>query len=389
MADDPATLRGSLILAAGAMTVMSGAAIAPALGRMHADLSMGTGEGVDRLVLILPAIVILFLGPAIGHLASRVPPRIFLCASLVVLAVVGAIGGLASGYTWLFLTRTILGLATAAVLCAATAAILRFYDGPARGRMMSAQTACNTVSGVVFIVCGGLLATVDWRLAFLVYLFALPVAALAWREEWGATTGRTIDARPASGIGHDLPLLALVVLAMGGFYLLPTQVPFLHDRIDGPAQAALVIGAGTLASAPFAMLSPRAAQRIGRLPTSLAGIAVMAMGNLMMVLATGPLIATVAAVLIGGGFGLILPLAILMVMERAEPGGREAKSGWVASALYCGQVFAVAFATLLHGFGAVTPFAVFAFALSCGLLAVGVGAMTSIATWRRASHKNE
>lgn len=56
-------LRAPLILAAGAMTVMSGAAIAPGIGELHLALTSGGGKGIDRLVLILPAIVVLFAAP--------------------------------------------------------------------------------------------------------------------------------------------------------------------------------------------------------------------------------------------------------------------------------------------------------------------------------------
>jgi len=363
----PDKLRAPLILAAGAMTVMSGAAIAPALGELHLALTSGGGKGIDRVVLILPAIVVLFAGPVIGRISSEISPRTVLCFGLVLLATAGALGGLATSYIWLFLTRTLLGVATAIVLCAATAAIVRFFEGPARGRMMSAQTACNTLSGVVFIACGGLLATLNWRLAFAIYLLALPVAILAWRLDWGQVVKAPARQHNTAGLHDDLPMLGMIVLAMGSFYLLPTQVPFLREIVSGPAQAALAIAGGTLASAPCAMLAPRLSQLIGRRNTMAAGTAAMALGNLAMNLAGGPLVATLAAVLVGSGFGLILPLAILVVMDRTAPADREAKSGWIASAIYCGQVFAVVFATSVAGLGNTVPFAMAAGVLTGGL----------------------
>ncbi|WP_269584451.1 MFS transporter [Roseibium sp. Sym1] len=370
-------LRAPLILAAGAMTVMSGAAIAPALGELHLALTSGGGKGIDRFVLILPAIVVLFAGPLIGRMSSWISPRIVLCFRLALLAVAGALGGLANSYGWLLVTRGLLGVATAIVLCSATAAIVRFFEGPARGRMMSAQTACNTLSGVVFIVCGGLLATLSWRLAFAIYLLAVPVAILAWRLDWGDVLEAPAKQHGGAGIQDDLPMLGMIVLAMGCFYLLPTQVPFLQGVLAGPAEAALAIAGGTLASAPCAMLAPKLSRLLGRRNMMASGAGAMALGNLLMTLADGPLAATLAAVLVGSGFGLILPLAILVVMGRTGAPDREAKSGWVASAIYCGQVFAVVLATSAASWGNTVPFAI-----SAGILAGGL-VVALLAIWVR------
>ena len=104
MASESHPLRAPLILAAGAMTVMSGAAIAPALGKLNQELSSGTSAGIDRFVLILPVIVVLFAGPVIGQLTVRVTPSIGMPSGLTLLGFIDALGGLASSYVWLFVT---------------------------------------------------------------------------------------------------------------------------------------------------------------------------------------------------------------------------------------------------------------------------------------------
>jgi predicted MFS family arabinose efflux permease len=368
---------GAVLLATGAATVMSGAAIAPALSGLHADLAPpGTSPGLARFALILPALVVMLSAPRVARSLAGVSPRTVIAGALCLTAAAGAGAALAQGYAGFLALRAVLGLATAAALAAATAAIARRYDGAQRVRMMSAQTGANTLAAVVFILSGGALATVDWRLACLLYLLALPVAAAAARLDW---TDRSEPARGPSrgGAAPTGGPVATILAAMAAFYLLPTQVPFLPGVAAGPLQAGLVIGLGTLASAPAAMLSGRAVAALGAAGAIGTGFALIGLGAAEMALASGPAAGALAAVLIGAGFGLIVPAATVEAFARVSDAQRGALSGRIAAALCGGQVLAMVHATLAHGAaGATAPFWAVA-----GLVAAVGGGMAAL-TWR-------
>jgi MFS family permease len=364
---------GAVLLATGAATVMSGAAIAPALSGLHADLApAGTSPGLARFALILPALVVMLSAAQVARRLAEMSPRTVIAGALCLTAAAGAGAALAQGYPGFLALRAVLGLATAAALAAATAAIARRYDGAARVRMMSAQTGANTLAAVVFILAGGALSTVDWRLACLLYLLALPVAAAALRLDWTdrpVPTAAAAAGMPATAAGP----VATILAAMGAFYLLPTQVPFLPGVAAGPLQAGLVIGLGTLASAPAAMLSGRVVAALGVRGTIGTGFGVIGLGAAEMALASGPAAGVLAAVLVGSGFGLIVPAATVEAFARVSDARRGALSGRIAAALCGGQVLAMVHATLAHGAaGPTAPFWAVA-----GLVAAAAGVLVA------------
>lgn len=363
-----------VILVTGTTTVMGGAAIAPGLAEIHTTLAAPDASPMlARLALVLPSIVVMFLAPTITRQTAGIEPRRLVVGALCLVAVFGALAGLSSGYSGFLLSRALLGLAVAAALTAATTAVAHRYEGVARARMMSIQTAMNTLTAVVFILAGGFLASVDWRLACLLYLLVLPVALAAWRLDWGKplTLGQGGRGSPSPAAFTRWPIAAILT-AMAAFYLLPTQVPFVIGTTQGPVAAGLVIGLGTLASAPAAFTSARLAVTIGPRGVMAIGFALIAFGCLEMSLISGVLAGVLAAVLIGTGYGLTIPVATFTAFGNAGPGERRAISGQVASALCGGQVLAMLYATLAQALGGPSaPFWSVAILISAGFLLRG------------------
>ena len=361
----PRPSRAAVIWAASACSVMSGAAIAPAIPGIEAALSGATDNAAfwARTALILPPLVIVFFGAMIGRMTGQVDQRRGFVMALCALALLGGLGGLATGPFTLLLSRIALGIATAAVLCFATAAIAGHFAGPERATVIGKQSAANTFGGVIFVLMGGLLAQISWQAPFMLYLLALPVAVMVAGYDWG-TPQNTHRESPA--LRPLLPNLVTLWIAMTAFYLLPVQVPFVPLIIETPALAGLVIGCATLTSGIVSLLMRRMAPEQEPLIRKLA-LALIALGLIECSLAQNLMAYLLAAALIGAGFGALLPLVVRQLMSQSTPATAHAISGLIAASLYAGQVSAAIFAPLAGLVDRRLPFA--ALAVVAGLVA--------------------
>ncbi|MFW2543706.1 MFS transporter [Primorskyibacter sp. 2E107] len=357
-----APTRRAVIWAASASAVMSGAAIAPAVPLMDAALS-GAATGWGRVALVLPALVIMLAGPWIGRQTARMDQRKGFVLALCALAGFGVLGGFAPGFVWLLLSRVGLGLATAAVLCFATAAIAALYQGAERAQVINRQSAINTFGGVVFVLLGGLLSQMGWRVPFVLYLLALPVAFFASGFDWKPAL-RQGTVRP------DLaPLkrpLATIALAMTAFYLIPVQAPYMPALSAAPALAGLTIASATLVSGITSWKIAALMEAVPERSVEVAAIGAVILGLVEFGLGASVAALLIAAMLLGAGFGVLLPLTVRRIMAAGRPETANATAGLIASALYAGQVSASALALLVSGGGAGAPF----IALAAGLALV-------------------
>ncbi|WP_425101101.1 MFS transporter [Tropicibacter sp. S64] len=363
VAEDLPTLapsRRGVIWAASACAVMSGAAIAPAVPLMEEALAGGASVW-GRIALVLPAFAIMLAGPAIGRRTAQMDQRKGFIAALCALAGFGILGGFAGGFAWLLMSRIGLGLATAAVLCFATAAIAVQYQGAERAEVVNRQSAINTFGGVVFVLLGGLLSQMGWRVPFVLYLMALPVAFVVSGFDWKAPV-RQVSARP--DLATLKTPLATIALAMTAFYLVPVQAPFMPAVRDMPALAGLTIAAATLVSGLTSWRIAALMQAVREETAEAAAMAAVILGLMEFGLGTSVPALLIAAMLLGAGFGVLLPLTVRRIMAAGPPETANATAGLIASALYAGQVFASLLALLLSAGGAGTPFVVLSLALA-------------------------
>lgn len=351
----PAPSHRVIIWAASACAVMSGAAIAPTIPAIEAALS-GTAGGsfLGRVVLVIPAVVIMLTGPWIGRQTGRVDQRLGFVIALCAMAVFGALGGLANGFGWLIATRIGLGVATAATLCFATAAIAVLFQGPARGLVITRQAAVNTFGGVIFVLLGGLLSQLGWRIPFSLYLLTIPVAYFAWALEWQPPTATSHQADMSdtgSWRSIQIPLL-MVGMAMTAFYMIPTQVPFLIVLADNSALSGLAIACATLVSGIVSLNIERLTDIAGPAAITLAAVFIGVLGLIDLGLASSVFAILLAACLVGIAFGAVLPLLVKQLMAGGTPKTANVIAGFIASALYAGQVAASALALGLSHIGA-------------------------------------
>jgi MFS family permease len=368
------------VLAVSSLTIMANATIAPSLPGLAATFAdVPNIETLSGLVLSLPSLAIILTAALFGALADRIDRKRLLIIAMALYAVGGASGLVATTMTGLLMGRVLLGVGVAGTMTIATMLAAEFWTGQARVQFMGRQAAAISAGGIVFLLLGGLLAEVSWRGPFLIYLLALPFAALAWvvlplRQPASPTSTQTkapLDWAVIARIG------SLAFFTMTMFYIIPTRLPFLMADIGitSPSATGFAIAAVTATSIISALIFPRLRARLS--PVAIFGLSylLMAVAYALIATATG-LAQVVAGTLIAGlGLGATMPNQNSWLMAEVTEAARGRSAGILTTLVFAGQFAAPLIAGLLASVASLSAvFGLFAAALAAaGITLIAIG----------------
>ncbi|CAM3403201.1 MFS transporter [Deinococcus saxicola] len=328
------------LLLLAALTIMSGATIAPALPAMQAHFADQPNSALlVKLALTIVGLAIALSAPLSGVLADRFGRRPVLIGSLLLYALGGASGLIVSSLGALLVGRVILGLAVAGTMTAGGALVNDLFTGPARGKFLSQQAAFTSFGGAVLLPLGGLLAGVGWRAPFAIYFTSLLILPLVFRLPRGrqvAEISPEPEGRAAWGAIGLVYALALAYMVI--FYLMPAQGPFLMKFLGAsPAATGLLLGAFTLTAAITSLTYSRFSGRFDARKVAALGFGLVAGG--WAVVSQGQNIAGVVPGLIvaGLGGGLVLPNLYTWLADITPSAWRGRIVAGMSSAVFLGQ----------------------------------------------------
>ncbi|MEO0377719.1 MAG: MFS transporter, partial [Cyanobacteria bacterium P01_A01_bin.17] len=213
--------------------------------------------------------------------------------------------------------RALLGLAVAGIMVSATTLIADYFNGDQRANFMGLQAAFMGFGGVLFLSVGGFIADLNWRLPFLIYLFAwllLPLMIWVIYEPEKIAAAASNDSGEQNALSRlPLKLLALIYasafLMQVIFYLIPTQLPFYLKQIAGAdaTRSGLAIALSTLFSAIASLNYGKIKQRFSFISILALAFSLMGLGYIGI-----GLVGTYWSVLLvlipaGLGLGLLMP----------------------------------------------------------------------------------
>lgn len=360
-----ATGRKAALLLIACLTVMAAATIAPALPRM-ADAFRGVAsvELVTKLVLTAPALAIGLFAPLAGAIIDRFDRLTLLRGSLVLYGLAGAAGYVLHDLQAILASRFALGVAIAGTMTTTTALVGDYYRGEARARFAAVQSFAMSLGAVVSVGLGGLLADVDWRMPFLLYLsgWAALIPAILFLDEPLRGTARAPEEGDAHRVarGRVAAAYAITLFAVVMFYMTPVQLPFLVRAIgvESSAAAGAAIAVSSLAAAAGAAAYPRLRRFNSVLAVYAWAIGAMAVGYGLIGIAGSYGAVIVGVVASGFGVGVFFPNSSLWVLALAPPRLRGRLVGGLTAAIFIGQFLSplllepvVAFTSLGTAFG--------------------------------------
>ena len=130
------------------------------------------------MIVTIPSIMIMLFSLFSAKLVMVFRKRTIVIAGIMLYILGGAGSAVTTSFTLLIISRMILGIGVGLIMPLSNVLIADFYDGVERERMIGLGTIFINIGGVGGTLLAGLLATFNWRLAFLVYLLGVPVLIL-------------------------------------------------------------------------------------------------------------------------------------------------------------------------------------------------------------------
>lgn len=316
--------------------------------------SFDVGVAAASVVVSAFAFLRLVFAPAGGVLVSRLGERPVYLTGLLVVAASSFATAAAQSYAQLLVFRGLGGIGSTMFTISAMALLVRLAPPRARGRVSSAYASSFLIGGMLGPVLGGLVAGWGLRAPFIVYGVALVAAAAVVAIGLSGTRLRAAtpeqNGRPAMTLAEAWasPVFR-AVLATGvangwtNFGVRMAVLPLLATAVlDRPWVAGAVLAVGSVGTAATLQFSGRLADRVGRRPLVLVGMAVMGVSMGLFGLATHESLSTTAGLAVlfaltlvsGVGAGLVNPAQQAAV---ADVVGHERNGGKVLSTFQMSQ----------------------------------------------------
>ena len=209
------------ILSISLLTVMAGAAIAPALGVISAHFE-GRNPLFIQLIVSLPALFIILTNLVFPWLCRLMKTRTLALTGLALYLLSGA-GAFFVDNIWVLLAfRALMGVSVGMIMPLSTGLLAYYFPPEEQAGLMGLSAAMNQMGGVVATFLAGMLAGISWNYAFLVYLLGLIaiilVAAFLPNERLSGRGGVSL-----SLLKRFHPSVVGMFLVMILFFIYPTN----------------------------------------------------------------------------------------------------------------------------------------------------------------------
>jgi MFS transporter, DHA1 family, tetracycline resistance protein len=349
--------------------------------------SFDVGITAASLVISVFALVRLLFAPLSGRIVSRFGEVSTFNVGLAVVALSTGACAFAGSYWQLLILRGLGGIGSTMFTVSALALLIRLAPVAMRGRATGLWATGFLLGNIVGPLVGGGLAAVSLRAPFLVYAAVLVlvagVAALLLRGRTGESTESAAAGPPArfrDALGHPTYRAALVASFANGWAVIGVRValvPLFVVEVLGQPESwgGIALAVFAVGNAATLLISGRLADRRGRRPPALVGLAVSGVATVVLGFLTSPPLFLIASLVAGMGGGLVNPP---MNAAVADVLGSRARGGTVLAGFQMSADLGAIIGPVLAG--ALAEFAGFpsAFAVT------GAVALVALGFWVRA-----
>ena len=325
------------ILSLSLLTVMAGAAVAPALGVIRAYFS-DASPVLIQMVISVPALFIVLTNARFPALCTRFRARSLVLAGLFLYTVGGCAAGAFSNIWLVLLMRALVGIGVGIIMPLSTG-LLSFYYPPERlDGLMGLSSAMNQMGGVVATLLAGLLANLSWRASFLVYLMGFLSILLCLLFLPNDSIAPAKGERVRGTFRSYLRYILAMFLLMSSFFLYPANFA-LETTAEGliPQQfIAVIMAMMDFVAFLGGLLFVRCKLLLGGKMRLLAPILFLA-GYLLLALPGGWAGTLTGSVLVGFANGVGIPFLISQASVRAGRAAATTVIPLLSAALYLAQ----------------------------------------------------
>ena len=338
--------RNATLLLGSAMTVLAGATIAPALPAMsRAFQDIPNADFLVRMLLTVPALFSAIGAPFSGFLLDRWGRKPVLVVAVILYGLAGASGYVIGSLYGILASRALLGLAVAGTTSGFTTLIADYFSGRKLSKFLGYQAAFMAFGGAVFLLVGGILADIDWRLPFLLYLYAFGIllgVLFAIDEPQAQKTAgeqQFQDDTAAVPYRSVAPIYVLAFALTMLFFIGPVLLPFLLTDLGeiSNSQIGLALAVSVLVGGVFSLQYQRLKQRLSFQGINVVVFLAIGLGSLIIGLSSEFAGIILGLVVSGIGVGLSLPNFNLWLLTVIPAAARGRAVGGLITAVFLGQ----------------------------------------------------
>ena len=343
------------------LSTMAIVLLAPVLpGLLQEFASVAHHEYWVPMVLTVPALCVALFSPLAGILGDRFGRRRLLLAAFVAYAVVGIAPVFLTDLTQILLSRVAVGVAEAFIMVLTTTMIGDYFDGPARDRWLAGQTACASLSALVFFNLGGFLGRFGWRAPFWVYGSALVMLVLVLMFTWEPTRSERktpAAAAPEGSLWAGFPWAhmgrvgAVTIFGSILFYTVQIQSPIGLTLlgITDPARTGFLTSVASIGVPIGTFVYSRLGSQWPIAVLLLSEFAMLALGFLLMNRAGAPDLFLLGCFINQLGAGMLLPTLLVWAIAGLPFAVRSRGAGMWTGAFSVGQFLCPVVVTFAGG----------------------------------------
>ena len=330
----------STILSMSLLTVMAGAAIAPALGIIKQHFA-GEPDLLIQFIVSIPALFIIITNLFFLSISRHFKTRAIALTGLSLYVVAGAGCFFANNIYVLLALRALLGVSVGLIMPLSTGLLAYYFPPEDQARLMGLSAAMNQMGGVVATLLAGLLATIEWNYAFLVYLLGIIAAVMVMiylpNEKLGSSNKRGKTFEPRQLLKFHPSVIGMLLLMMI-FFIFPTNFAIIAEQ-----QTSLSVNAITLIMVGLDVVAFFTGLVFGQLMTAFRrGLKYFApafffLGYLAFIFAHDSVLLIVGAVLVGIANGVGVPYLNTIASIKGGRNSATTVMQLLSAALYMGQ----------------------------------------------------
>lgn len=322
------------------LTVMAAAAIAPAMGIIRQHFASAP-DMLVQLIISLPALFIILTNLLFLPISRVLRTRAIAIIGLVLYVAAGTGCFFVDNIHLLLLMRALLGVSVGLIMPLSTGLLSYFYPPEEQARLMGLSAAMNQMGGVVGTLLAGMLASIAWNYAFLVYLFGLIalVMIVCWlpNEKLGSSNKRGKVFEPRQLLKFHPSVIGMLLLTMV-FFVFPTNFAIITSRqlqLDTTAITLIMVALDLLAffvGLVFGHLMHRFRTSIKFFPPI-----VLIIGYAFYAEASNVAMLLIGSAFIGVGNGIGVPYLLTIASIKGGKNSATTVMPLLSASLYLGQ----------------------------------------------------
>lgn len=216
------------ILSISLLTVMAGAAMAPALGTIREHFS-SSSDILIQFVVSLPALFIIITNLWFSYICRFFKTKTIAVVGLLLYVTSGSVAFFADNMVLLLILRSLLGISVGLIMPLSTGLLSFYFPPKEQAKLMGLAGAMSQMGGVIATMLAGLLANIAWNYAFLVYLLGLIALTLvlAYLPNDRITASGNISIKSLSKFHPSVTGMLFVMVI---FFIFPTNFAIISSQ---------------------------------------------------------------------------------------------------------------------------------------------------------------